>query len=170
GLRSATKRPVNSAAMCWLSAAEPPLPQIRSFCPPERAVVMRRAARSMAGEKSPKRSNRSRCSRSASGRTLIIAFSKPGGSPARSIRSAASQHDARGLEQYIEVEEQVSLPDIINVERDTSPIVGIVTSGHLPQPRDTWLDRKINGQRSSVSHELFAHDRSRPDQAHFTAQ
>ena len=32
--RSRSKRPTNSAAKCWASAAEPPLPQARTLPPP----------------------------------------------------------------------------------------------------------------------------------------
>jgi hypothetical protein len=31
GVRSSMKRPTNSAAMCWASAALPPLPMIKSL-------------------------------------------------------------------------------------------------------------------------------------------
>ena len=37
GRRSSTKRPVNSDARCWLSAAEPPLPQNMTL-PPARSA------------------------------------------------------------------------------------------------------------------------------------
>src|SRR5208283_3072763 len=43
-LRSFWKRPTNSAAICWLSAAEPPLPQNNNLCPLFKAVIIASAA------------------------------------------------------------------------------------------------------------------------------
>ena len=37
------KRPTNSAARCWLSAALPPLPQNKTLCPPDRAFPTHKA-------------------------------------------------------------------------------------------------------------------------------
>src|SRR3989338_11549734 len=47
--RSFLKRPTNSPAICWLSAAEPPLPQIRIF-PPDSAVFASASAMALIEE------------------------------------------------------------------------------------------------------------------------
>src|ERR1039458_8722458 len=43
-LRSFWKRPTNSAAICWLSAADPPLPQKNILCPLDIALIITSAA------------------------------------------------------------------------------------------------------------------------------
>jgi hypothetical protein len=61
GRRSWMNRPVSSAAMCWLSAAEPPLPHNISLPPLDIDCTMRDAAADTVASSSPRRANSAMC-------------------------------------------------------------------------------------------------------------
>src|SRR3546814_2111879 len=62
GCRSAIKRPVSSAAKCWLSAADPPLPQNITLLPSVSEVAILAAAASITWSKASSAEKSVRCS------------------------------------------------------------------------------------------------------------
>jgi len=75
GGRSSSKRLTNSAARCWASAADPPLPQKKSLPPRARPTAMVRAVRSTRAQLSAKNRDRTAAPSSAYSRMMRSALS-----------------------------------------------------------------------------------------------
>src|SRR5205085_4773401 len=86
------------------------------------------------------------------------------------VSAITCHHNFYRARQQVEIEPGRPVPYIIVIQFDPFAIGGLVPSGYLPQPGESWYYLPVEGERIAIFFDLTVDDRPRPHQAHFAAQ
>lgn len=67
-----------------------------------------------------------------------------------SVRAASSQDDMRGLEQDVEIEQQVLVTHVVRVQHYPPAVIGVVSALDLPQARDAGPRGQVRAYVATV--------------------
>src|SRR3989304_1444256 len=85
------------------------------------------------------------------------------------VRAVGKQHDAYRANQQVHVQPGRPVANVVGVELHTLVVGRVVTARHLPEPRDTRCDHRVETVVRPILLDLRGDDRPRADQAHFAA-
>ena len=88
----------------------------------------------------------------------------------RSVRAVPPQHDFDGLEENPQIHQQRLLADIVRVDHDPAPVIGVISAGDLPEAGDSRLRGHVGRQIAPIAEHFFLHDGPRTHQAHLATQ
>ena len=78
----------------------------------------------------------------------------------------AHEHDVDGFEEDVVVHPDGPVHDVICIQHDPEPVVGVASAGNLPQPGDAGLDPLAQIVVLAVIGDLFPDDGTGTDDGH----